>query len=165
MTMELGNIFLVASIIVLYNVGCTKSETWVPATSSEVYKHNSSRATPFSSTVASLSPGIKESNDHQDVTPRSVYPNRRDLNSRAMQITVTPTEMAVTDNNRLTDVTATTSFYPSRHYDSKQASEDDNSNTTVTTQEYPGRRHYYNSRRERPQQKVEKIQVRLHENF
>jgi hypothetical protein len=79
-----------------------------------------------------------------------------------MQITVTPTVTAVTDNYRLQDATAS-NFYPSRSDGSKQVSVDDNSSIPITTQEYPGRRDYYPSRRERPQQKVEKIQVRLHE--
>lgn len=159
--MALINIFLVASVFVLYSVGCTRSESWATTFGPEVSKHNTSRDTS-SSTTTPLPSRMTESDDHQGVTSRIFNPNRRDLNSRAMQITVTPAATTVTANYRLQDATAN-NFYPSRRDWSKQASEDDNPNTSATTQEYPGRRDHYPSRRERPQQKVEKIQVRLHE--
>lgn len=157
--MALGNIFLIASVIALYCAGCTKSEGWTTASPPV----SSSQDTTFPTTTPSSS-RISDSSSHRDVTSSSLYPSRRDLNSRAMQVNVTRAAAAgVTVNYRLQDATAN-SFYPSRRDWSKQASEDDdNPNVPVTTQEYPGRRDYYPSRRERPQQKVEKIQVRLHE--
>jgi hypothetical protein len=77
-----------------------------------------------------------------------------------MQITVTPAVTADTDNYRLQDSTAS-NLYARRHDGNKQASEDDNSNAANSTQQNPSRRDYYPSRPERPQQKVEKVQVRL----
>ena len=146
--MALGNAVLVASVIVLYRVGCIRSESWVPTSSTE-YEHNSLHAM---STLSSSR--ISESSSHRDVTVNNSYPSRRDMNSRAMHITV---------SSRLQDPTAH-SFYPSRSDWSKEAGErDNNSHIPDTTQEYPGRRDHYPSRRERPQQKIEKIQVRLQE--
>jgi hypothetical protein len=84
------------------------------------------------------------------------------MNSRAMQMTVTPAVAGVTANHLLQDATAN-SFYPSRRDWTKQTAEDDgNSSIATTTQEYPGHRDYYPSRRERPQQKIEKTEVRIH---
>lgn len=151
--MALGNIVLVASVTVLYCVGCTKSEGWTPTSFREVsnYSRYQDISTPSS-------PRISGSN----VTSSNFHPTRRDMNSRAMQITATPAATRVTADHRLEDATAN-SFYPSRRDWTKQAVEDDaNSSIPVTTQEYPGHRDYYPSRRERPQQKVEKIQVRMH---
>lgn len=92
----------------------------------------------------------------------SYYPSRRDMNSRAMHISATSAVAGITANHGLQDPTAH-NFYPSRHDWSKQAAEDNNSNTPATMQEHPGRQDHYPSRRERPQQNIEKIQVRLHE--
>jgi hypothetical protein len=83
------------------------------------------------------------------------------MNSRAMQMTVTPAVAGVTANHLLQDATAN-SFYPSRRDWTKQTEDDGNSSMAATTQEYPGHRDYYPSRRERPQQKVEKTEVRIH---
>ena len=158
--MALGRAVLVASVIVLYRVGCTRSESWVPTSSTEMYKYSSLQ---LMSTTSSTR--ISESNSRRDVTDNSSYPSRRDMNSRAMHITVTPAVAGFTANHRLQDPTAH-NFYPSRHDLSKQAAEDDsNSNTPDTTQEYPGRRDHYPSRRERPQQNIEKIQVRLYKSI
>jgi hypothetical protein len=79
-----------------------------------------------------------------------------------MQITVTPAVEGVTVNHHLQEATAN-SFYPSRRDWTKQTAQDDaNSSIAATTQEYPGHRDYYPSRRERPQQKVDKTEVRIH---
>jgi len=154
--MALGSAVLVASVIVLYRVQCTRSESWVPTSSTQVYKYSSLQMMSTTS-----SPRISESNSHRDVT---AYPSRRDMNSRAMHITVTPAVAGITANHRLQDPTAH-NFYPSRHDSSKQAAEvDSNSNIPDTTQEYPGELDHYPSRRERPQQKIEKIQVRLYKS-
>lgn len=156
--MALGSAVLVASVIVLYRVGCIRSESWVPTSSPEVYKYSSLQMMSTTS-----SPRISESS-HRDVTANSSYPSRRDMNSRAMHITVTPTVASITAKHRLQDPTAH-NFYPSRHDWSKQAAEvDSNSNIPDTTQEYPGQWDHYPSRRERPQQKIEKIQVRLYKS-
>lgn len=155
--MALENIVLVVSVIVLYCVGCTKSEGWTPTSFREVSNYSRSQdiSTPSSSRISGT-------NNRRDVTSSNFYPTRRDMNSRAMQITATPAPARVTTDHRLQDATAN-SFYPSRRDWTKQAAEDDaNSSIPVTTQEYPGHRDYYPSRRERPQQKVEKIQVRMH---
>lgn len=154
--MALGSAVLVASVIVLYRVGCTRSESWVPTSSTEVYKY---RSLQMMSTTSS--PRISESS-HRELTANRSYPSRRDMNSRAMHITVTPAVAGSTANHRLQDPTAH-NFYPSRHDSSKQATEVDSpsSNFPDTTQEYPGQQDHYPSRRERPQQKIEKIQVRL----
>jgi len=155
--MALGRAVLVASVIVLYRVECTRSESWVPTSSSEVYKYSSLQMMSTTS-----SPRISKSNSHRDVTANSSYPSRRDMNSRAMHITVTPAVAGITANHRLQDPTAH-NFYPSRHDSSKQAAEvNSNSNISDTTQKYPGELDHYPSRRERPQQKIEKIQVRLY---
>jgi hypothetical protein len=150
--MALGNTVLVTSVIVLYCVAYTKSEGWSPTSSPDV--SNYSRSNGIS---AHSSSGIRGYNNHRNATP-----SRRDMNSRAMQNTVTPAVSTVTANHRLQDATAN-SFYPSRRDWTKQAPEDDaNSSIVATTQEYPGQRDYYPSRRERPQQKVEKTEVRDH---
>jgi hypothetical protein len=156
--MALGSAVLVASVIVLYRVGCARSESWVPLSSTEVYTYSSSQMMS-----ASSSPRISESS-HRDVTASSSYPSRRDMNSRAMHITVTPAVAGITANHRIQDPTAH-NFYPSRHDWSKQAAEvDSNSNIPNTTQEYVVQLDHYPSRRERPQQKIEKIQVRLYKS-
>lgn len=155
--MALGNIVLTASVIVLYCVGCIKSEGWTPTSFREVSNYSRSQdiSTPSSSRISGK-------NNHRDVTSSNFHPTRRDMNSRAMQITATTEAARVTTDHHLQDATAN-SFYPSRRDWTKQAAEDDsNSSIPVTTQEYPGHRDYYPSRRERPQQKVEKLQVRLH---
>jgi hypothetical protein len=155
--MALGIAVLVASVIVLYRVGCTRSESWIPMSPTEVYKYSSSQM------MSTTSPRIIESS-HQDVTANSSYPSRRDMNSRAMHMTVTPAVAGVTANHHLQDPTAH-NFYPSRHDWSKQAAEvDSNSNIPDTTQDYPGQLDHYPSRRERPQQNIEKIQVRLYKS-
>jgi len=157
--MALGSAVLVASVIALYRVGCTRSESWVPTSSAEVYKYSSLQMMSTTS-----SPRISESNSHRDVTANGTYPSRRDMNSRAMHITVTPAVDGITANHRLQDPTAH-NFYPSRHDWSKQAAEvDSNSNIPATTQENPGELDHFPSRRERPQQKIEKIKVRLYKS-
>lgn len=158
--MALGSAVLVASVIVLYRVGCARSQSWVPTSLTEVYKYNSLQLMSTTS-----SPRISESKSHRNIAANSSYPSRRDMNSRAMYMTVTPAVADITANQPLQDPTAH-NFYPSRHDWSKRAGEvDSNSNIPDTTQEYPVQQDHYPSRRERPQQKIEKIQVGLYKSI